>query len=70
MERKIERNSCLVLFLKYIVVVRKGELVKFIDLLTNDGETSVVVNYYITYIIHCVVPLRKELRWEIVLIWV
>ena len=48
MECKIERNSCLVLFLKYIVVVRKGELVKFIDLLTNDGETSVVVNYYIT----------------------
>jgi hypothetical protein len=43
------------------VVVRKGELVKFIDLLTKDGETSVVVDYCITYIKYCVVPLRKEL---------
>jgi hypothetical protein len=48
MECKTERNSYLVLFLKYIVVVRKGELVKFIDLLTKDGETSVVVDYCIT----------------------
>ena len=61
MECKTERNSYLVLFLKYIVVVRKGELVKFIDLLTRNGETSVVVNYCTTYIIHCVVLLRKEI---------
>ena len=50
MERKIECNSCLIPFLKNIVVVRKGELVKFIDLLTRDGETSVVVDYCITYL--------------------
>jgi len=43
------------------VVVRNGKLVKCINLLTKDGETSVVVDYYITYIKHCVVPLRKEL---------
>ena len=35
------------------VVVRKGELVKFIDLLTNDGETSIVVNYCITFLKYC-----------------
>jgi hypothetical protein len=56
MECKTERNSYLVLFLKNIVVVRKGELVKFIDLLTKDGETSVVVNYCITNIKYGVRP--------------
>ena len=37
------------------MVVRKGELVKFIDLLTNDGETSMVVNYCITFVYNIVV---------------
>ena len=52
------------------MVVRKGELVKFIDLLTKDGETSVVVDYCITYIKYCVVPLRKEVAVVRVLTWI
>ena len=37
-----------VLWFKNIVVVSKGKLVKYINQLTQDGETRVWVNYWIT----------------------